>query len=92
MPTKIKIEVNIEAYAHHNTHPINMLLRDYNDFVKLVLRKGSREDKPKNPDAKSIIKLARRLNLQHIINKEQHLLADHLRQRDTYMAMREGLL
>ena len=79
MPTKIKIEVNINAYAHHLTHPINMLLRDYNDFVKLVLRKSSRDDKPKAMDTKSIIKLAKRLGLQHIINKEQHLQGDHLR-------------
>ena len=35
---KINIEVNSHAYDHHLTHPINVLLRDYNEFVRLVFK------------------------------------------------------
>lgn len=63
-PTKIKIHTNMASYYHHFAHPINIMIRDYNDFIKLVFR----ELKLKNavPDSNDIayaLKLARRLGL-----------------------------
>jgi hypothetical protein len=43
--TTIKMNTNVHVYDHHLTHPINVLLRDYNDFVRLVLKQMSRSDK-----------------------------------------------
>lgn len=45
-PTKLKIKMNVHLYDHHLLHPINMLIHDYNEFVRLVLKQLARSNKP----------------------------------------------
>jgi len=57
--------VNIQAIYHHFGHPINIMIRDYNDFVRLVFKAMTRQDRvPKVSDVTFALKLARRLGLQ----------------------------
>jgi len=37
-PTKIKNCLNMDSYYVHYSHPINVMLRDYNDFTKIVFK------------------------------------------------------
>jgi hypothetical protein len=37
-PAKINIAMDMTSYYHHFAHPINIMIRDYNDFVKLVFK------------------------------------------------------
>jgi hypothetical protein len=44
-PTKIKLPEKQDIYNRaHLAHPINILIRDYNDFIGLVFRKMSKID------------------------------------------------
>jgi len=69
-PTKIKIPEGMDKeQRRHLAHPINILIRDYNDFVALVLRKMAKKDSndQKQADIQSAQSIALRLNLK--INK-----------------------
>ena len=44
-PTKIKIPEGMDKEERrHLAHPVNILIRDYNDFVSLVLKKMAKKD------------------------------------------------
>lgn len=61
--TKIKIVQNVNMYDEHTTHPINKMLSDYNEFIRLVFRTRTTEAKA----IQSIpyaIKLGKRLGMQ----------------------------
>ena len=62
-PTKIKIVQNVNMYDQHLDHPINKMLSDYNEFIRLVFRTRTTEEKA----IQSIpyaIKLGKRLGMQ----------------------------
>ena len=89
-PTKIKIGINMNAYFHHFAHPINIMIRDYNDFVRLVFKAMTRQDRvPKVSDVTYALKLARRLGLQ--LNKN-HLSVQFLKVRENANAVKEKLI
>lgn len=42
-PAKINIDMNMTSYYHHFAHPINIMIRDFNDFVKLVFKEFQKQ-------------------------------------------------
>ena len=36
--TLIKTPENVNAYEHHLTHPINLMIQDYNEFSRLTFK------------------------------------------------------
>ena len=78
---------------HHENHPINMFLRDFNDFVRLVLKNLSRSKKaPSKIEIQRALKLAKRLELGAILNKPEQLEGDYLRERKVAGLIRERLI
>ena len=88
--TKIKIMDNVDAYYHHFAHPINCMIRDYNDFGRLVFKAMTQRDRaPKIDDIAYAIRLAKRLGLN--INKN-HLSVQFLKVRENANAIKEKLI
>ena len=80
----------MNEHFHHFAHPINILTRDYNEFVRLVFKTMTRQDRvPKVSDVQYALKLARRLGLH--INKN-HLSLQFLKVRENSNAVKEKLI
>jgi len=89
-PAKINIDMNMTSYYHHFAHPINIMIRDYNDLVKLVFKEFQKQKTlPKVNDVAYALKLARRLGLN--LNKN-HLSISFLKVREQSNAIKEKLL
>ena len=71
----------MDIYYKHFTHPINIMLRDYNDFVKITFKILCKKDVAnQNPrDVAYALKLAKRLGLN--LNKN-HLSVSFLKMRE----------
>ena len=87
-PCKIKIVHNPGTYDEHLDHPINKMISDYNEFVRLVFRTRTTEAKT----IQSIpyaMKLGRRLGMQ--LTKQQ-LMPATLKVRENANAIKEKLV
>jgi hypothetical protein len=90
-PTTLKIKTDVTDY--HATHPINQLLRDYNEFVRLVLKQMSRSKKPPaKADVQWALKLTRRLELHTVLWRAEQFEGSYLRDRKVAGQIREGLM
>jgi len=88
-PTKIKNCLNMDSYYVHYSHPINVMLRDYNDFTKIVFKILNKKDIGVSKEQAYALKLARRLGLN--LNKN-HLSISFLKVREQSNAIKEKLL
>jgi hypothetical protein len=81
--------MNMDSYYVHYKHPINRMLRDFNDFCKIVFKTLSKKEAGVAKDLAYALKLARRLGLN--LNKN-HLSISFLKVREQSNAIKEKLL
>lgn len=79
----------MDSYYQHYKHPINKMLRDYNDFTKIVFKVLAKKEVGVVKEVTYALKLARRLGLN--LNKN-HLSVAFLKVREQSNAIKEKLL
>jgi hypothetical protein len=82
----------VDEYRHHQVHPFNILMGEYNEFVRLVFRSLIRQDPGITTDTQAALKLAKRLGLSPLINKPSHLVKEYLRDRENNAAIKEKIV
>ncbi len=94
-PTKVRIVQDVKAHVHHQKHPINVFLNQYNEFIKLVFKnqkvqaQTQQGNQPSRSNVGYILGLGKALGLNL---KRDALSEQNMKSRDHINVLKEKLV